>query len=70
MIGRRGGQREKLGVRLGEAESLEHLGDAHQAAGADEEARAAWRAALAILDDLADRHAAAVRAKLAQDSGA
>ncbi|MEV4514202.1 tetratricopeptide repeat protein [Dactylosporangium sp. NPDC049525] len=41
-----------LGDRHGEAMILGHLGDAHRAAGAVDEARAAWQRAAGLLDDL------------------
>ena len=46
------------------AETLGHLGDAHQAAGDLGEARTAWKDALAILDDLHHPDAVRIRAKL------
>jgi tetratricopeptide (TPR) repeat protein len=54
----------QLGNRYYEALGLSHLGDARQAAGDADSARASWRAAVAILDDLAHPEAAEVRAKL------
>jgi DNA-binding SARP family transcriptional activator/tetratricopeptide (TPR) repeat protein len=47
-----------------QAEHLEHLGDAHQAAANPDSARRAWQQALVILDDLHDPAAAQVHEKL------
>ncbi|MFJ9729650.1 tetratricopeptide repeat protein [Streptomyces sp. NPDC101209] len=55
--------------RFEEASALHRLGDAHHAGGHAPAARRAWSAALALLNDLAHADAAAVRAKLAPDSG-
>lgn len=50
--------------RYGRAETLDHLGDAYLAVNGIGYAVAAWRSALAILDDLADPRAGGVRRKL------
>ncbi|WP_253755415.1 BTAD domain-containing putative transcriptional regulator [Hamadaea flava] len=47
-----------------EADSLTHLGDAYAAAGQSGESRAAWEAAVAILDQLGHADADAVRGRL------
>ena len=54
----------ELGDRFNEADILTHLGDARHAAGEQQEARAAWKRALVILDDLHHSDADKVRAKL------
>jgi DNA-binding SARP family transcriptional activator/tetratricopeptide (TPR) repeat protein len=53
-----------IGDRHAEGIVLAHLGDTHDASGDATAARDAWRAAQAILDDLAHPEAAALRAKL------
>ena len=53
-----------MGHRDGEAEALDHLGDAHQRAGNRAAARVAWQRALDILDDLGQPRADEVRRKL------
>jgi tetratricopeptide (TPR) repeat protein len=56
------GYRE-TGDRYHEADTLIHLGDTRDAAGAADDALAAWRRALAILDDLGHRAADEVRSR-------
>ena len=51
-----------LGARYSEADTLDHLGDIHQAAGKLHAVRDAWQQALTILDH---PDAAQIRAKLA-----
>jgi hypothetical protein len=53
-----------VGHRDGEAEALDHLGDAHQQAGNHAAARVAWQHALDILEDLGQPAADEVRRKL------
>jgi tetratricopeptide (TPR) repeat protein/DNA-binding XRE family transcriptional regulator len=53
-----------LGDRYNRAVTLIHLGDAHRGNGHVADARAAWRQALAIMDDLRHPEAATVRARL------
>jgi tetratricopeptide (TPR) repeat protein len=53
-----------LGDRYDEAYSLARIGDTHHAAGRPDAARAVWRRALSILDELDHPEAADVRAKL------
>ena len=53
-----------LGDRFNEAEILTHLGDALHLAGDQQEAGAAWKQALVILDDLHHPDAEQIRAKL------
>jgi hypothetical protein len=55
---------DEIGHRWGYAETLGHLGDAHQAAGDLAPARAAWDEALALLDELSHPDADQIRAKL------
>jgi tetratricopeptide (TPR) repeat protein len=55
----------ETGDRYFEADTLIHLGDAHLDAGAPDAARNAWEQALAILGELDEPDAEAVRAKLA-----
>jgi tetratricopeptide (TPR) repeat protein len=50
------------------ATTLTKLGDTHDAAGAPDDARAAWRAAREILTDLGHPDAEAVRARLARST--
>jgi tetratricopeptide (TPR) repeat protein/transcriptional regulator with XRE-family HTH domain len=54
----------RLGDGYQEADVLTRLGDAHDAAGRSDAARAAWREAVTILDQLEHPDAGAVRAKL------
>jgi len=54
----------ELGNRFNEADILTHLGDTRHAAGDQQEARAAWKQALDVLDDLHHPDADKVRAKL------
>ena len=56
----------EIGDRYGESETQTHLGDLHRAAGAPEEARACWLAALTILEDLGHPDADQVRQRVAQ----
>jgi predicted negative regulator of RcsB-dependent stress response len=58
----------EIGHRWGYAETLGHLGDAHQAAGDPGKARAAWEEAVTILDDLSHPDADQIRAKLSEVS--
>jgi DNA-binding SARP family transcriptional activator/tetratricopeptide (TPR) repeat protein len=53
-----------MGSRSGEAEVLAHLGEVHRVAGSQQAAAAVWRQALAILDELEDPGADALRSKL------
>jgi tetratricopeptide (TPR) repeat protein len=53
-----------IGNRLQLANTLGHLAETHQAAGAVAEARAAWLRALGMYDDLRHRDADKVRAKI------
>jgi DNA-binding SARP family transcriptional activator/tetratricopeptide (TPR) repeat protein len=53
-----------VGDRWNEADVLRHLGDAHDAAGDPGAARAAWRNALAIFEELRHPDADGVRARL------
>ena len=53
-----------LSARLAEAESLDLLGDSYRAAGSVKDARAAWQAAVHILDELERPEAEQVKAKL------
>ena len=53
----------QAGDRFHEADTLVHLGDSHQAAGAIEHALTAWRLALGILDDLGHPAADQVRSR-------
>jgi DNA-binding SARP family transcriptional activator len=55
---------QRQGDRYAESEGLTHLGDARLAAGDREGARASWREALGILDELGHRDAEQVCAKL------
>jgi hypothetical protein len=50
---------------VGQATTLDHVGDAHHTAGHEDQARAVWEESLAILDDIHHPGAAQVRAKLA-----
>jgi tetratricopeptide (TPR) repeat protein len=54
----------QTGHRYQQAESLGHLGDTYQASGAHEAACTAWRAALAILNDMQHPDAAKIRNRL------
>jgi DNA-binding SARP family transcriptional activator/predicted negative regulator of RcsB-dependent stress response len=56
-----------LGDRYWTADVLVHLGDSHLAAGAAAAARAAWREALEILEDLHHPDADAVRSRLSPE---
>jgi hypothetical protein len=56
--------------RYYESDTLTHLGDTHLAVGDPDAARAAWRQALTILDDLDHPDAQNVRAKLHHLRGA
>jgi DNA-binding SARP family transcriptional activator len=58
--------RHDHGDRYGEARTLARLGGTYRAAGDDDEARAAWRHAVAILDDLDHPDADDVRSRLAE----
>jgi DNA-binding SARP family transcriptional activator/tetratricopeptide (TPR) repeat protein len=58
--------RRELGHRYGEANTLTHLGDTYEALGGMDEARRAWRGALAVLEQLREPDAARVRARLAR----
>jgi tetratricopeptide (TPR) repeat protein len=53
------------GDRYYEADTLNHAGDTHLAAGAADAAAQAWREALALLEEMGHPEAAAIRAKLA-----
>ncbi|GAB3411495.1 hypothetical protein [Flindersiella endophytica] len=53
-----------LGDRFHEAETLTRLGDTHHSMGSTRLARAAWRRAVSILDDLDHPAADEVRAHL------
>jgi DNA-binding SARP family transcriptional activator/tetratricopeptide (TPR) repeat protein len=53
------------GFREGEAKILDHLGDAHRAAGKPGQARKAYRDALAIYDAIQHHNASKTRSKLA-----
>ena len=53
----------ETGDRLGAAQTLNRLGDTHQASGDPAAARLAWKNALTILDDLNHQDTAAVRRK-------
>ncbi|SDI96797.1 AfsR/SARP family transcriptional regulator [Nonomuraea jiangxiensis] len=55
---------QQAGDRYNEADVLTHLGDTHQAAGSPSLAQAAWRAAIAILDDLRHPDADRIRGRL------
>ena len=48
-----------------EADTLDHVGDTHQAMGDNDGAREAWQTAASILDELEHRRAAEIRAKAA-----
>jgi hypothetical protein len=54
----------QLGDRMGEAETLASLGDTRRAGSDVERARAAWSAALAILEESGHPDTDEVRAKL------
>jgi len=54
----------QIGHRYGEAETLRHLGDLHHAAGDPHAARATWKLALTILDDINHPDAATIRGNL------
>jgi DNA-binding SARP family transcriptional activator/tetratricopeptide (TPR) repeat protein len=54
-----------MGDRHSEGRAFSHLGDTHHARGDLDAARTAWRAAEAILDELADPEAGTIRTKLA-----
>lgn len=56
----------EVGDRYWIADTLTHLGDTYQACGRASDASAAWREALALLDDLGHSHAADVRLRLEQ----
>jgi DNA-binding SARP family transcriptional activator len=58
--------RREVGHRYGEANTLAHLGDTYAALGAADDARRAWRGALALLEQLREPDAERVRAKLAR----
>jgi predicted negative regulator of RcsB-dependent stress response len=55
---------EEEGDRYFQAVVLDHLGDAHHAAGDSTAARDAWQLALRILDELGHPDAGRVRAKI------
>ena len=57
-----------LGMRDRQADALIHLGDAHEAMGNEDCARAAWREALDIMAGLEHLDAAAVRERLARQN--
>jgi DNA-binding SARP family transcriptional activator len=59
----------ETGKRYDEATYRVHLGDSQLATGQTQAARAAWRRALVILDDLGHPDAEAVREKLDKDRG-
>lgn len=56
--------RRSLHHRYGEANTLSHLGDTHQALGEVDFAKRAWHEALDVLEDLGEPDAERVRAKL------
>jgi predicted negative regulator of RcsB-dependent stress response len=56
---------QELGDRSGQANTWDSLGDAEHAVGNPDAARHAWQQALAILTELEDPDADAVRTKLA-----
>jgi hypothetical protein len=53
-----------MGDRYNQADSLDHLGDTHRAAGNPEAARIAWQQATVILEDLSYPDAGSIRTKL------
>ncbi|MFG1992653.1 tetratricopeptide repeat protein [Actinoplanes sp. NPDC048988] len=54
----------RIGDRRSQAEVLSNLGDAHAGAGRPDKAVAAWRSAVAVLDDLGRPEASGVRKKI------
>ncbi|GIJ67186.1 BTAD domain-containing putative transcriptional regulator [Virgisporangium ochraceum] len=59
----------EIGDRYSEADAYHWLGDAHRAAGDVDAARAAWSAALDLLDELCHDDATVVRGKLTRTPG-
>jgi tetratricopeptide (TPR) repeat protein len=56
----------RLGDQHGEADTLKHLGDAHEAAGCPERAREAWGLAVQLLATINPLEAGRLRARIVE----